>query len=162
MANTQASRDDTVDRGGRVNGWSRASADEIAERDALAAGALQVLQAAGCPVQLSPDDCDRERGYVIEVDLGGDAGGGVFLMWNPGGTITAQARDAVLARAGDAVAEDDLEGALKILRELPPKAGETLAPWRSRALQRIAVDRQVASIRALALSDLMAVSRAQP
>ena len=70
--------------------------------------------------------------------------------------------DAVLARAGDAVAEDDLEGALKILRELPPKAGETLAPWRSRALQRIAVDRQVASIRALALSDLMAVSRAQP
>ena len=98
MANTQASRDDTVDRGGRVNGWSRASADEITERDALAAGALQVLQAAGCPVQLSPDDCDRERGYVIEVDLGGDAGGGVFLMWNPGGTITAQARDAVLAR----------------------------------------------------------------
>lgn len=88
MANTQASRDDTVDRGGRVNGWSRASADEIAERDALAAGALQVLQAAGCPVQLSPDDCDRERGYVIEVDLGGDAGGGVFLIWNPGGTIT--------------------------------------------------------------------------
>ncbi|MFZ4605989.1 MAG: COG4223 family protein [Caulobacter sp.] len=70
--------------------------------------------------------------------------------------------DAVLARAGDAVALGDLEGALKILRELPPKAAEALVPWRSRALQRIAVDRQVASIRALALSDLMAVSRAQP
>lgn len=70
--------------------------------------------------------------------------------------------DAVLARAGDAVAQGDMEGALKILRELPPKAAQAIAPWRSRALQRIAVDRQVASIRALALSDLMAVSRAQP
>lgn len=70
--------------------------------------------------------------------------------------------DAVLARAGDAVAQGDMEGALKILRGLPPKAADAIAPWRSRALQRIAVDRQVAAIRALALSDLMAVSRAQP
>lgn len=70
--------------------------------------------------------------------------------------------DAVLARAGDAVAEGDLEGALKILRDLPPKAAQAMAPWRSRALQRVAVDRQVAAIRALALSDLMAVSRDRP
>lgn len=70
--------------------------------------------------------------------------------------------DAILARAGDAVAEGDLEGALKILRDLPPKAAQAIAPWRGRALQRIAVDRQVAAIRAQALSDLMAVSRAQP
>lgn len=70
--------------------------------------------------------------------------------------------DAVLARAGDAVTEGDLEGALKILRDLPPKAALAIAPWRSRALQRIAVDRQVAAIRALALSDLMAVSRDRP
>lgn len=70
--------------------------------------------------------------------------------------------DAVLARAGDAVAEGDLEGALKSLRDLPPKAADAMAPWRTRALQRIAVDRQVATIRAMALSDLMAVSRAQP
>jgi len=70
--------------------------------------------------------------------------------------------DAVLARAGDAVALGDLEGALKVLRELPPEAAQAIAPWRSRALQRIAVDRQVAAIRALALSDLMAVSRARP
>ena len=70
--------------------------------------------------------------------------------------------DALLARAGDAVAGGDLEGALKVLRGLPPKAAEAMAPWRTRALQRIAVDRQVATIRAMALSDLMAVSRAQP
>lgn len=70
--------------------------------------------------------------------------------------------DAVLARAGDAVTEGDLEGALKILRDLPPKAAQAMAPWRGRALQRVAVDRQVAAIRALALSDLMAVSRDRP
>ncbi|MDO8297329.1 MAG: hypothetical protein Q7T19_12920 [Caulobacter sp.] len=70
--------------------------------------------------------------------------------------------DAVLARAGDAVAKGDLEGALKVLRELPPKGVEAIAPWRGRALQRVAVDRQVAAIRAQALSDLMAVSREQP
>lgn len=70
--------------------------------------------------------------------------------------------DAVLARAGDAVAQGDLEGALKVLRELPPKGIQAIAPWRSRALQRVAVDRQVASIRAQALTDLMAVSREQP
>lgn len=70
--------------------------------------------------------------------------------------------DAVLARAGDAVAGGDLEGALKILRDLPPKAAQAMAPWRGRAQQRVAVDRQVAAIRALALSDLMAVSRERP
>ncbi|MCF8503678.1 MAG: hypothetical protein K9G59_02095 [Caulobacter sp.] len=70
--------------------------------------------------------------------------------------------DALLARAGDAVAGGDLEGALKVLRGLPPKAAEAMAPWRTRALQRIAVDGRVATIRAQALSDLMAVSRAQP
>lgn len=70
--------------------------------------------------------------------------------------------DAVLARAGDAVAKGDLEGALTVLRELPPKGIEAIAPWRSRAQQRVGVDRQVASIRAMALSDLMAVSREQP
>ncbi|MDP1631009.1 MAG: mitofilin family membrane protein [Caulobacter sp.] len=70
--------------------------------------------------------------------------------------------DALLARAGDAMAEGDLEGALKILNGLPPKAGQAMAAWRGRALQRIAVDRQVAAVRALALSDLMAVSRARP
>lgn len=70
--------------------------------------------------------------------------------------------DAILARAGDAVAEGDLEGALKILRDLPPKAAQAIAPWRARALQRITVDRQVAAVRAQALSDLMAVSRERP
>src|SRR5215217_537834 len=67
--------------------------------------------------------------------------------------------DAVLARAGDAVAEGDIEEALKTLRGLPPQAAAAMAPWRARAQQRIAVDRQVAAVRALALSDLMAVSR---
>jgi hypothetical protein len=70
--------------------------------------------------------------------------------------------DAILARAGDAMARGDLDGALKVLRDLPPKAAQAIAPWRSRAQQRVAVDRQVAAIRAQALSDLMAVSRDHP
>lgn len=70
--------------------------------------------------------------------------------------------DAVLARAGDAAAGGDIEGALTILRGLPPQAAKAMAPWRDRARQRVAVDRQVAAIRAQALSDLMAVSRERP
>lgn len=72
---------------------------------------------------------------------------------------TGDDADALLARAGDAVAGGDVEGALQILRGLPPKSADAMASWRARAQQRVAVDRQVAAVRALALSDLMAVSR---
>lgn len=70
--------------------------------------------------------------------------------------------DAVLARAGAAAAAGDVEGALTLLRGLPPEAAQAMAPWRDRARQRVAVDRQVAAIRAQALADLMAVSRERP
>ncbi|MDP1738518.1 MAG: hypothetical protein Q8L23_13890 [Caulobacter sp.] len=70
--------------------------------------------------------------------------------------------DAVLARAGNAAAAGDVEGALTLLRGLPPEAAQAMAPWRDRARQRVAVDRQVAAIRAQALADLMAVSRERP
>lgn len=75
------------------------------------------------------------------------------------GTATGDAPDDLLARAGASVSEGDIEGALRILRGLPPTAAQAMAPWRARAQQRVAVDRQVAAIRAMALSDLMAVSR---
>lgn len=78
------------------------------------------------------------------------------------GSTTGASPDAVLARADAAVAEGDIAGALKILRDLPPKASDAMAAWRARAQQRVAVDQQVATIRAQALSDLMAVSREQP
>jgi hypothetical protein len=77
-------------------------------------------------------------------------------------TTTGGGADAILVRADQAVAEGDVEGALRILRDLPPKAAEAMAPWRARAQQRVAVDRQVAAVRALALSQLMAVQRVQP
>ena len=98
MTESQVLREDR-EQSRRAPGWSRASADEIAERDVLAAGAMMVLQAAGCPVQLCPPDCDRERGYVLEVDPSDGEGGGVFLMWNPGGPTSELATDAV--RHGD-------------------------------------------------------------
>ena len=78
------------------------------------------------------------------------------------GSTTGDAPDAVLARADAAVAEGDIAGALTLLRGLPPKAAQAMAPWQSRALQRVAVDRQVAAIRSRALSDLVDVTREQP
>ncbi len=75
------------------------------------------------------------------------------------GAATGDGPDALLARAGDSVAEGDIEGALRTLRGLPPGAAQAMSPWRARAQQRVAVDRQVSAIRAMALTDLMAVSR---
>ncbi|MDO9472007.1 MAG: hypothetical protein Q7J28_03050 [Caulobacter sp.] len=78
------------------------------------------------------------------------------------GSTTGDAPDAVLARADAAVAEGDIAGALTLLRALPPKSAQAMAPWQSRALQRVAVDRQVAAIRSRAISDLVDVTREQP
>ena len=78
------------------------------------------------------------------------------------GSTAGDAPDAVLARAEAALAEGDIAGALTLLRGLPPKAAQAMTPWQSRALQRVAVDRQVAAIRSRAISDLMDVTREQP
>lgn len=78
------------------------------------------------------------------------------------GSTAGDSPDAVLARAQAATDEGDIDAALRILRELPPTSAEAMNPWRARAQQRVAVDRQVAAIRALALSELMAVSRDRP
>lgn len=78
------------------------------------------------------------------------------------GSTTGAAPDAVLARADAAVAEGDIAGALTLLRDLPPAAAQAMAPWQSRALQRVAVDRQVAAIRSRAISDLVDVTRELP
>lgn len=75
------------------------------------------------------------------------------------GDTTGDGPDALLARAGDSVTEGDIEGALKTLRGLPPKAVQAMGPWTTRAQQRVAVDRQVAAIRAQALADLMSAAR---
>lgn len=78
------------------------------------------------------------------------------------GSTVGGAPDAVLARANAAVAEGDVAGALHILRDLPPASAKAMAPWQLRAQQRVAVDRQVAAIRAQAIADLVAVTREQP
>jgi hypothetical protein len=78
------------------------------------------------------------------------------------GSTAGDAPDAVLARADAALAEGDVAGALTLLRGLPPRAAQAMTPWQSRALQRVAVDRQVAAIRSRAISDLMDVTREQP
>lgn len=70
--------------------------------------------------------------------------------------------DAVLARAERQVGEGDIEGALKTLRTLPPKAADSMAAWRERAQARVQLDRHVSAIRAQALADLLAASRGRP
>jgi hypothetical protein len=62
--------------------------------------------------------------------------------------------DAVLARAGRALDDGDVAGALKTLDALPPAARDALAPWRLGAERRAEVDRQVAALRLRAAQDL--------
>ncbi len=78
------------------------------------------------------------------------------------GSTVGDGADAVLARADRALAEGDVPGALRILRELPPGAAAAMGAWQDRADRRVAVDRLVASIRLQAITDLTAVSRVQP
>jgi hypothetical protein len=62
--------------------------------------------------------------------------------------------DAALARALRRAQDGDLEGALAILGALPPAAQGPLRAWREAALRRIAIDKEVAALRAEALADL--------
>jgi hypothetical protein len=70
--------------------------------------------------------------------------------------------DAALARAELALAEGDVAGALKALDELPPQAGDAVAPWRLRAERRAEIDRHAARLRARAVRDLQAAGIGRP
>jgi hypothetical protein len=70
--------------------------------------------------------------------------------------------DAVLARAERQVGEGNIEGAVKTLAALPPKASDAMAAWREKAQRRVELDRRVAAVRSRALADLMAASQARP
>ncbi len=76
--------------------------------------------------------------------------------------VDAQATgaDAVLARAERRADDGDLEGAISLLDTLSPAARQTLAPWRERAVRRIAIDNHIAGLRAQAVADLAAVKAA--
>lgn len=67
---------------------------------------------------------------------------------------TGATPDAVLARAGRALDEGDVAGALKTLDALPLAAREALAAWRAGAERRAEIDRQVAALRIRATQDL--------
>jgi hypothetical protein len=76
---------------------------ESAARAALAAAVRDVLAGAGLPV---PDDATSgERGAQLEVDLGTDAAGGVFVTWRVGAAHVEDTNRSLLdGRFDDAAA----------------------------------------------------------
>ncbi|MDQ0465491.1 hypothetical protein QO010_003280 [Caulobacter ginsengisoli] len=75
---------------------------------------------------------------------------------------TGTGADAILARAERQVGEGNIEGALRTLAALPPKASDAMAAWREKAQRRVELDRRVSAIRSQALRDLLAASRTRP
>lgn len=74
---------------------------------------------------------------------------------------TGSGTDAILARAERQVGEGNIEGAVRTLNTLPPKASDAMAAWREKAQRRIELDQHVSAIRGQALADLLAASRAR-
>jgi hypothetical protein len=72
----------------------------------------------------------------------------------------ATGADAVLSRAERRADDGDLEGAIGLLDSLSSSARTTLAPWRDKAVRRIAIDQHIAGLRAQAVADLAAVKAA--
>lgn len=76
---------------------------------------------------------------------------------------TGATPDAVLARAEAALAAGDIDGALKDISGLPPKAQAAVAPWTAQAERRALVDRQIAALRRRAAEGVApAVPEAKP
>jgi len=96
---------------------------ESAARTALAATVRDVLTGAGLPV---PDDdaASGDHGAQLEVDLGDDAGGGVFVTWRIGAAHVEDANRSLLdggfddtaARLGVVVAVAMRDAMIEILR----------------------------------------------
>jgi len=66
---------------------------ESTARAALAAAVRHVLAGAGLPV---PQDAADEPGAQLEVDLGDDAAGGVFVTWRVGAAHVEDANRSLL------------------------------------------------------------------
>jgi hypothetical protein len=76
------------------------------------------------------------------------------------GDVPGDSTDAVLARAERAVGDGDLDRAFRALDRLPPAARDAMAPWRTRAERRAEIDRNAQALRARALQELAAETRA--
>jgi len=76
------------------------------------------------------------------------------------GDVPGDSADALLARAERAVGDGDLDRAFRALDRLPPAARREMAPWRERAERRAEIDRDAQALRAHALQELAAETRA--
>ncbi|HEX3917733.1 MAG TPA: hypothetical protein VHW60_10375 [Caulobacteraceae bacterium] len=70
--------------------------------------------------------------------------------------------DGLLARAEDEAAAGDIATAAASVRALPPRARAPFAEWLTAADRRIAIDRDIADLRARALADLTAQQAPPP
>jgi hypothetical protein len=68
------------------------------DRFDIARRVTNILRGAGLPVSYSSDE-PKPPGVKIEVDLGDDEAGGVFITWHPGAEISQLAVDSI--RNGD-------------------------------------------------------------
>jgi hypothetical protein len=77
---------------------STSGPDPASHRFDTARKVRDILIGAGLPVSYSSDE-PKPPGVKIEVDLGDDEAGGVFITWRPGAAISQSAVDSI--RNGD-------------------------------------------------------------
>ncbi|MFF4606118.1 hypothetical protein ACFY12_25680 [Streptomyces sp. NPDC001339] len=74
--------------------YANASDEVIANRNALADKVRRELEMAGIAA-FRQEDAEERAGAEIEIDLGADSAGGVFVSWNPHPSLSQAAADGV-------------------------------------------------------------------
>ncbi|WP_069885871.1 hypothetical protein [Streptomyces luteocolor] len=79
------------------SGFEKASLDVISVREILAARVRQELERAGIPTTLlDVKNPDNPPGAEIDVDLGADVAGGVFVKWNTSQCLRGAAGESLM------------------------------------------------------------------
>ena len=99
--------------GGVAAGGAEVGGVERALRTDLADAVRQELTKAGLPVGDDPDD----DGAEIEVDLGDDAAGGVFVTWRPGKVDVEAANRSLLDGGFDDTSQRRTDATATIMRD---------------------------------------------
>lgn len=160
---------------------SEAASDPTGFADALRAAegvlpaspdllALRPLAAQGAPTEAGlvasfPAAAARARTAGRAVDAGSSLSGwsralGRVFSEAPPRPEPGVSPDTVLVRMEARLRGGDLPGAVKDIALLPPPARESLATWEGHARRRIEIEQRLASVRALTLRDLAAVTAA--
>lgn len=85
----------TADAWGAASAFERVTPGEAVVRESLAGRVAEELRRAGLAVLGRAGHGDPDGGAVIEVDLGADDAGGVYVTWEPAAELAQAAADAV-------------------------------------------------------------------